>query len=179
MQAFTFWKTITMDQANLLEKLIALFDKHGIQYCVIGGQAVNAFVEPLVSLDLDLAVALAQLDQAEKLLSSHFDVKRFPHSLNVSLTGSDLRVQIQTDERYAKFVERSERREVLGMELPVAALEDVLQGKVWAAKDPERRGSKRQKDLADIARILEKYPELRNQVPQEIRARLVGDDMDD
>jgi hypothetical protein len=45
------------------------------------------------------------------------------------------------------------------MELPVAHLEDVLQGKVWAAQDAQRRGSKRQKDLADIARILEKYPE--------------------
>jgi hypothetical protein len=178
MQALTFWKTITKDQTNLLENLIALFDKHGIQYCVIGGQAVNAFVEPLVSLDLHVAVALHQLDQVEKLLSRHFVVQRFPHSLNVALAGSDLRVQIQTDERYARFVDRATRREVLGMDLPVASLEDVLQGKVWAAQDPQRRGSKRQKDLADIARILEMYPELRGQVPQEIQARLFGDSMD-
>jgi hypothetical protein len=179
MQALTFWKTITMDQANLLENLIALFNKHEIQYCVIGGQAVNAFVEPLVSLDLDVAVALHQLDEVEKLLRQHFDVQRFPHSLNVALSGSDLRVQIQTDERYAQFVERSTRREVLGLQLPVANLEDVLRGKVWAALDPQRRGSKRQKDLADIARILEKYPELRGQVPREIRNLLVGDITDD
>ena len=179
MQAFTFWKTITMDQANLLESLISLLDEHGIRYCVIGGQAVNAYVEPLVSLDLDLAVALHQLGHVEELLSKYFVVKQFPHSLNVSLADSDLRVQIQTDERYARFVERASRREVLGVELPVADLEDVLQGKIWAAVDPQRRGSKRQKDLADIARILEKYPELRVQVPQEIRARLVGDSTDD
>ena len=167
-----------MDQANLLESLIALLDKHGIQYCAIGGQAVNAYVEPLVSLDLDLVVAVRQLDQARELLSRHFDVKQFPHSLNVSLTGSDLRVQIQTDERYAPFVERAIRREVLGLELPVASLEDVLQGKIWAVQDPQRRSSKRQKDLADIARILEQYPALRVHVPQEIRARLVGDSDD-
>jgi hypothetical protein len=55
----------------------------------------------------------------------------------------------------------------------VAALEDVLQGKVWAALDPERRGSKRQKDLADIARIIETYPELRERVPAEILERLM------
>ena len=73
-------------------------------------------------------------------------------------------------------------RTVLGLELPVARLEDVLQGKTWAALDPERRpygmlreGSRRQKDLADIARLLEKYPELRQKVPQKIRARLVDD----
>jgi hypothetical protein len=64
-------------------------------------------------------------------------------------------------------------RKVLGLELPVASVEDVLQGKIWAALDPERRGSKRQKDLADISRLLEMYPELQPKVPQEIRAHLL------
>ncbi|MBN2117161.1 MAG: nucleotidyl transferase AbiEii/AbiGii toxin family protein [Anaerolineales bacterium] len=162
-----------MDQSNLLEDLLALLNEHGIQFCVIGGQAVNAYVEPLVSLDLDLAVALHQFDQVEALLGQHFELKRFPHSLNISAAGSDLRVQIQTDERYGRFVEHATRRDVLGLELPVASLEDVLQGKIWAAQDADRRGSKRQKDLADIARILEKYPDLRGQVPQNILDRLV------
>ena len=177
MQALTFWKTITMDRSNLLENLISLLNEQGIRFCVIGGQAVNAYVEPLVSLDLDLAVAVDQLEQVEALLESHFGLKRFPNSLKVAVSGSDLRVQIQTDERYSLFVEQAVVRTVLGLELPVASVEDVLQGKIWAASDPERRGSKRQKDLADIARILEKYPELRLKVPQEIRARLVDDSM--
>jgi len=168
-----------MDQSNLLENLISLLNEQGIRFCVIGGQAVNAYVEPLVSLDLDLVVAVDQLEQVEALLESHFDLKRFPHSLNVAVSGSDLRVQIQTDERYSSFVEQAVVRTVLGLELPVASVEDVLQGKIWAALDPERRGSKRQKDLADIARILEKYPELRLKVPQEIRARLVDESTTD
>ena len=57
--------------------------------------------------------------------------------------------------------------------LPVAQPEDVLQGKVWAALDPTQRPSKRQKDLADIARLLEAYPALREQVPPELLARLI------
>ncbi len=175
MQARTFWKTITMDQSNLLEDLISLLREKGVQFCVIGGQAVNAYAEPLVSLDLDLAVAVDQLAEVESLLQRHFDLKRFPHSLNVGMPGSDLRVQIQTDERYGSFVERASTRTILGMSLPVASLEDVLQGKIWAVTDPERRGSKRQKDLADIARILENYPELRHRVPQEVRAHLWDD----
>jgi hypothetical protein len=93
MQASKFWKTVTMDQANLLERLIALLEEQGIQYCAIGGQAVNAYVEPLVSLDVDLVVAIGQLDHARELLSGHFNVKEFPHSLNISISGSDLRVQ--------------------------------------------------------------------------------------
>jgi hypothetical protein len=55
----------------------------------------------------------------------------------------------------------------------VARLEDVLQGKIWAAQDPTRRGSKRQKDLADIARLVESYPDLRRQVPVDILNRLI------
>jgi hypothetical protein len=168
-----------MDQSNLLETLISLLKEQGIRYCVIGGQAVNAYVEPLVSLDLDLAVAIDQLEQVAALLESHFEVRRFPHSLNIGMPGSDLRIQVQTDERYGSFVERSGTRTVLGMTLPVASVKDVLQGKIWAVLDPERRGSKRQKDLADIARILEKYPDLRAQVPQEIRARLLDDPAND
>jgi hypothetical protein len=57
--------------------------------------------------------------------------------------------------------------------LPVAHLDDLLQGKLWAAQDSTCRASKRQKDLADIARLLEAYPQLRNRIPAEVLARLV------
>jgi hypothetical protein len=172
MQAHAFWKSVTMDHANMLEKLIALLNENGIRYCVIGGQAVNAYAEPLVSLDLDLVVSVDQLAKAESLFSSTFRVERFSHSLNVSAEGSDLRVQIQTDPRYFEFVERSSEREVLGVPMPVARLEDVLQGKVWAAVDTERRASKRRKDLLDIERVLEVRPDLRGKVPASLLDKL-------
>lgn len=85
-----------MDQSNLLEDLISLLKENVVRFCVIGGQAVNAYVEPLVSLDLDLAIAVDQLAEAESLLQRCFDLKRFPHSLNAGMPGSDLKVQIQT-----------------------------------------------------------------------------------
>jgi hypothetical protein len=173
MQALEYWKTVTADRSGFLERLLGLLSDSGIRYCVIGGQAVNAYVEPVVSLDLDLAVATADLARAEALLAGQFQVKRFPHSVNVAAQGSELRVQLQTDPRYAAFVEKATVRPVLGVELPVAPLEAVMQGKVWAALDDTRRPSKRQKDLADIARLLEAYPELRPLVPEALLARLV------
>jgi Nucleotidyl transferase AbiEii toxin, Type IV TA system len=173
MQALEFWKTVTVDHANLLESLIGLLHEHKVKYCVIGGQAVNAYAEPVVSLDLDLVIATEQLLDAERWLAERFEVRRFPHSLNVSLQGSKLRVQIQTDPRYATFVERAIVRDVLDVKLPVAQLDDLLRGKIWAASDPERRASKRQKDLADIARLIENYPQLRSEVPAEILSKLV------
>ena len=172
MQALAFWKAVAMDKSNFLEGLIGLLSEQQIRYCVIGGQGVNAYAEPLVSLDLDLVVAVDQMEEVERLLASRFHLERFPHSLNVSETGSQLRVQIQTDPRYFDFPSRSAEQEVLGLRLPVASLEDVLSGKIWAAQDPERRASKRRKDLLDIERLVEAHPLLRSQLPREIMERL-------
>ncbi len=83
------------------------------------------------------------------LLRTSFVVREFPHSLNVETTGSDLRVQLRTDPGYAAFPDRAQKRNILGVSLPVAVPEDVLRGKIWAVQDPQRRGSKRQKDLAE------------------------------
>jgi hypothetical protein len=172
MKASTFWRLVVSDESGFLDKILATLDDAGIRYCLIGGQAVNAYVEPVVSLDLDVAVALNQIDLARQVLSHAFDVEVFPHSVNVSRPGSALRVQIQTDPRYAAFVDHAELQSVMGQDLPVARIEDVLQGKVWAASDPGRRPSKRLKDYADIARILEARPDLAGLVPDEIRVRL-------
>lgn len=133
MHALDFWKTVTMDQSHFLDRLIDLLTAHEIAYCVIGGQAVNAYAEPVVSLDLDLVVAIAHLDRAVALLKANFALKKFPHRLNVYQAGSDLRVQIQTDARYFDFPDHAEPREILGLELLVACLEDTLQDKIWAA----------------------------------------------
>jgi len=173
VRAHVFWKAVLEDRVGFLDRLIALLADHGIRYCVVGGQGVNAYAEPVVSLDLDIVIAADQLPQVETLMREAFIVERFPHSLNVSLPGSDLRVQIQTDARYLPFVDRATVRDVLGLRLPVAHLEDLLQGKVWSVADATRRPSKRQKDLADIARLLEFHPALREKVPAEVLARLV------
>jgi hypothetical protein len=172
MKALSFWKTVTMDKADFLEDLLALLRDRGIHFCVIGGQGVNSYVEPLVSLDLDLAVAVDQIDQVRTLMQDRFRAEEFEHSLNLSAAGSNLRVQIQTDPRYGPFVERSAVREVLGLRLPVASLEDILQGKIWAESDPQRPGTKRRTDLLDIERILESNPDLWARVPEEILRKI-------
>jgi hypothetical protein len=174
MQAATFWRMMTMDHADLLERALQVLEESGARYCVIGGQAVNAYAEPVVSLDLDLALSAGEVERVVALFGAPIRVERFEHSVYLSSPGSDLRIQLQVDHRYQEFPARAEVREILGHRLPVAKLEDVLRGKVWAASDPKRRASKRQKDLADIARLLEGYPELRELVPESILGRLVG-----
>lgn len=174
MEARAFYSVVTQDETGLASRIVEILRSNGIHFCIIGGQGVNAYAEPLVSLDLDIAVAGADIGRLERILPKELKAERFEHSLNVTDPGSALRVQFQTDPRYFDFVDRASPRQVLGTELPVAALEDVFQGKIWAALDPSRRASKRQKDLADIARLIEAHPELRRRVPPEILSRLLG-----
>lgn len=117
-------------------------------------------------------VAVDQFEPLTRLLSAQFKVERFPHSLNVSDGGSKPRVQIRTDPRYFAFVKRARPASLLGLSLPVARIDDILQGKLWAARDVTRPPSKRRKDLLDIERILDAYPALREQVPADVLDRL-------
>jgi hypothetical protein len=57
----------------------------------------------------------------------------------------------------------------MGYEMRVAAVEDVLQGKIWAYSDEQRRRSKRQKDLADIFRLIETFPYLKDLLPESLK----------
>lgn len=168
-----FLRAVTNGETDLVQLLLDVLEETGAGHCVIGGLAVNAYVEPVVSLDLDLVVATDRVDDvAEAAAARGLKVERFPHSINLSGPRSDLRIQLQTDPRYQEFLSRAEPRTVLGYPLQVAALQDVLQGKLWAYQDPSRRPSKRQKDLADVARLVEARPELLERLPDAVRERL-------
>ena len=173
MRTSAIWKITVADHSDFLSRVIKLLAANRIRYCVIGGYGVNAYVDPVVSLDLDIVIAAKQGSEIERLLGEEFTIERVPQSMSVSARGSDLRLQLQTDPRYESFLARASVRDVLGIKLPVASLEDVFQGKIWAALDSTRRPSKRQKDLADIVRLIEAYPPMRQKVPDEILARLV------
>jgi len=168
----TFLKKVTNGEIDIIQLLLCLLEETGSAYCVIGGLAVNAYAEPVVSLDLDLVVVSDRIEAFYKSAQSRgMKVQEFEHSFNLSITGSDLRIRVETDPRYQDFISRSQRREVLGYEMTVACLQDVLRGKIWAFSDETRRKSKRQKDLADIMRLVETHPELKSELPPEIAAQ--------
>ena len=167
-----FLNSVSNGEEDILQWLLDLLESQKIEYCVIGGLAVNAYVEPVVSLDLDIVIIASALEDLVAAAGKGFKVEKFTHSYNISSPKSDLRIQIQTDPRYQEFILRSLVREVMGYEMKVASLEDILRGKIWAYSDEQRRGSKRQKDLADIFRIVESYPKLKNKLPLSIKDKL-------
>jgi hypothetical protein len=167
-----FLHSVSHGQEDILQQMLDLLNAMKVDYCVIGGLSVNAYVEPVVSLDLDLVVVTEATDNLLKEAGKIFDIEKFPHSTNLTSTKSDLRIQIQTDPRYQAFIARSSIKEVMGYEMKVAAVVDVLQGKIWAYSDEQRRKSKRHKDFADISRLVEAYPYLRDLLPESIKAEL-------
>ena len=167
-----FFNIVTRGKEDILQAFLNALSDKSVDYCVIGGLAVNAYTEPVVSLDLDIVIATEDVDTVCSALSDYFTIERFPHSVNLHSSKSDLRIQIQVDPRYQEFIKGAAPHTVLGYEMRVAAVEDVLQGKVWAYSDEQRRKSKRQKDLADIARLIEAIPSLADRVPEALRAQV-------
>ena len=160
-------------KSDIIQVFLDILSKTGSRYCLIGGLAVNAYVEPVVSLDLDVIAVNEDIDaicQAAK--EQGMKIEQFEHSVNLTSPNSDLRIQLQQDPRYQEFVSNAQNSSVLGYTMKVARVEDVLQGKVWAYMDKTRRKSKRQKDLADIFRIIEKFPHLEASLPQTIQEEL-------
>ncbi|MDI6787911.1 MAG: hypothetical protein QME51_06030 [Planctomycetota bacterium] len=168
-----FINKVTNSDSDFLGEFINILNKHKISFCIVGGLAVNAYAEPVVSLDLDVVVVVDQLTNLVRLLKQKYKVVHYPNSINIATSCSDLRIQIQTDPRYQLFIKKALMKNVLGYRLPVACIEDVLRGKVWAALDPGRRPSKRQKDLSDIQRLIETKRKLVRLVPQSLKSRLL------
>ncbi len=167
----------TTDFAFVVETL----RRHEARWCVIGGLAVNTYAEPVYTADVALVVVAGELEAVlSDLRAADFRIKEFPFSINAQRRGSRadgrpvsrLLVQFTRPERYQSFVDRAVLRPVFGLDVPVAALEDVVQGKLWAWSDPTRRESKRSKDESDLLRLAESHSEIQEMLPAPLRQRL-------
>jgi hypothetical protein len=171
-----FLNSLANGQSDIILILLDIIAETASPYCVIGGLAVNAYVEPVVSLDVDIGIAVKNVEATRRAAERRgLKVEPFEYSVKISSPQSDLRIQLQTDPRYQEFIPRAELKDVLGYKMFVANLGDVLRGKVWAYTDQTRRRSKRQKDLADILRIIEIYPQLKAKLPPNLQEELEKD----
>ena len=142
-------------------------------YCLIGGLAVNCYVEPVYTLDADIVVVAKNLQALiVRLKEEGFTTEQHAHSVNATAAESELRIQFTTDDRYQTFLDRANDADVLGTRVCVASLRDVVQGKLWAYADTHRRLSKRKKDELDLIRLGEAYPELLILYPPDVAAEI-------
>ena len=172
MTESAIFEAVTGSGSTDFATVVGILNQHS-GWCLIGGLAVNCYVEPVYTLDADIVVVSSDLPEIKNELEvAGFSVEKFPHSLNATMAGSDLRIQFTTDPRYQEFLSNTALHEVLGQKVPVAALANVVRGKRWAWGDASRILSKRKKDELDLIRIAEKYPELRGLMPPTIIQQL-------
>ncbi|MFN2510711.1 MAG: hypothetical protein ABR568_04620 [Pyrinomonadaceae bacterium] len=172
MTASEVFESVTGSGSSDFAILVRILNNLG-PWCLIGGLAVNCYVEPVFTLDADLVVDSTKLEAIRsEMTGAGFSLQDFPHSLNASMEGSELRIQFSLDPRYQEFLRDTRRLKVLGEEVPVASLTNITQGKIWAWADKGRRPTKRKKDELDLMRILEAYPGLRHAMPQEIKDQM-------
>ena len=168
MTAKEFFDWQTSGGADDVMKLVA-----DISWCAIGGVAVNHWAEhPMVTQDIDLVVTAEAIQRAVAVLEeSGFQAETFEWSVN--FTGaSAVSIQLSTEDCYLDFPSRAVAADVHGILLRVASLEDTLQGKIRAWSDSARRQSKRIKDLADVARLVESHPRLWGLLTEELKQQV-------
>jgi hypothetical protein len=174
MTAEEVYESVTNGGTSDFAVAVEIFDRFA-PWCLIGGLAVNCYAEPVYTVDADIVIIAHDMRAVQSALkAAGFSLQTFPHSVNAKRANSKLNLQLTTDARYQGFPGRASLREVLGLKVPVAALEDVVQGKTWAWQDKERRVTKRKKDELDLLRLGEAYPHLAARLPQEIVKQLEG-----
>lgn len=173
MMAKRFYDWQTSGGADDVMRLVDCLERADVPWCAIDGVAVNHWAEePMVTQDVDFVVAANAIEPVVALLEqAGFTSERFEWSINFK-GHSKVLLQLTTEEDYRDFPSRSVPADVHGILMRVASLEDTLKGKIRAWSDSTRRQSKRIKDLADIARLLESHPQLLDQLPDELKQQL-------
>jgi hypothetical protein len=175
MTSKQFYDWQTSGGTNDVMKLVDCLERADVTWCVTDGLAVNHWAEqPMVTQDVDLVVASDAIERVVSLLEeAGFRCERFAWSINFK-GRSAVSIQLSTEDFYRDFPSRSVAADVHGILLRVASLEDTLRGKTKAWSEPERRQSKRIKDLADIARLVEAHPPLWNLLSDDLKQQVQG-----
>lgn len=168
-----FYDWQTLGGTDDVMRFVNAMEKADVVWCAIGGVAVNHWAaEQMVTLDVDFVVAADSIERAEKaLVDAGFRPERFDWSINFK-RNSKVSIQLTTEDMYHDFASRGVAADVHGILMRVASLEDTMAGKIRAWSDPTRRQSKRIKDLADIARLVESHPELWQSLPDDLRSQI-------
>ncbi|MBX3243535.1 MAG: nucleotidyl transferase AbiEii/AbiGii toxin family protein [Acidobacteria bacterium] len=166
-----FYDWQTLGGTDDVMRFVNALEKADIVWCAIGGIAVNHWAaEQMVTQDVDFVVATDSIEKAEKALTdAGFKKESFDWSVNFK-GRSKVSIQLTTEEFYRDVAERGVAADVHGILMRVASVEDTLAGKIRAWSDPTRRQSKRIKDLADIARLVESHPELWESLTAELKS---------
>lgn len=132
-----------------------------VSYAIIGGLAVQVHQkEPRTTLDIDIAVLARDSIPREALVACGFRFhESFIHSENW-FAADGTPVQFTDDPLLSPAIPVADEIVLDDVTLRVIRVVDLLHEKLRAGCDPDRRRSKRLRDLADAQTLLEENPSL-------------------
>lgn len=150
MTAAEVFESVTNEGSKDFSALVRILNANQ-PWCLIGGLAVNCYVEPIYTVDADIVVMTDRLSQISKQLEqAEFQIQKFEHSIDAKGQQSQLRVQFTTDVRYQEFLSDKKEHEVLGQRVPVASLDNVIRGRFGLGKT-KRGGPANERKRAGLA----------------------------
>ena len=76
--------TAANGKEDILQIFLNILKRNKIAYCMVGGLAVNAYVEPVVSLDLAVVIENKDIDKvSKKIVDKGLKVERFEHLADI------------------------------------------------------------------------------------------------
>ena len=100
MTAAEVFESVTNGGSKDFSALVRILNANQ-PWCLIGGLAVNCYVEPIYTIDADIVVMTDRLSQISKQLEqAEFQIQKFEHSIDAKGQQSQLRIQFTTDVRY-------------------------------------------------------------------------------
>jgi hypothetical protein len=86
-----FMNTVANSKEDILQIFLDILNRTQTAYCIVGGLAVNAYVEPVVSLDLDVVIDTEDIDKVcKKAVAKGLKLESFEHSVNLTSSKSEL-----------------------------------------------------------------------------------------
>lgn len=134
-----------MDQTQLISTVVDVLHRQKIPWCIHGAMAANCYTShEQHAPHLDVAVAADNITSVFTDLAAQGLAGRDLPSVAQLWCADDRRSQVNLyyDEVFRTFPARSHVRLVLGRELPVAALADVVRGLRWISIYPFPRTTK-------------------------------------
>src|SRR5260370_26714300 len=124
MTATEIFESVTGSGGSDFARVVQILNQHG-PWCLIGGLAVNCYVEPVYTLDADIVIVSKELERIKPELSAAgFAVQEFPHSLNATMPGSQFTIQLRFEQRYQEFPRTATLTSILSTDVFVASLTD-------------------------------------------------------
>lgn len=85
MTASEVFESVTGSGSSDFAVLVDALNTHG-PWCLIGGLAVNCYVEPVYTLDADTIVVSSEVPTIkQELVEKGFSIHEFPHSMNARM----------------------------------------------------------------------------------------------